>query len=293
MTILVVGRTGQVAQALARQGVGRKLVCLGRPDLDIADQASLASAFENYRPELVINASAYTAVDKAESEEDTAYAVNEAGPKRLADLCSANDVPLIHYSTDYVFDGTKDAPYDEGDPTVPLGVYGRSKRAGENAIESAAGRHVILRTAWVYSPFGNNFVKTMLRLAENRDQLTIVADQIGCPTSAVDIADATFKIVDSFLKGEGVSGTFHLAGTGETSWCGFASEIFRVSDSLGGASCEAVPITTSEYPTPAARPANSRLNCAKVNDVYGITMPNWQQSLRGCVQELITGEEST
>jgi dTDP-4-dehydrorhamnose reductase len=288
MKLLIIGSTGQVARALverARPGV--EAVALGRPALDITDEASIRSAVADHKPDLVINASAYTAVDKAESDQDAAFAVNRDGPAILAKLCSQAGVPLIHYSTDYVFDGTKDGGYTANDPTAPLGVYGRSKLAGEQAIADAMDKYVILRTAWVYSPFGGNFVKTMLRLAADRDELTIVADQYGCPTSALDIADATLTVAGKVFAGEDHFGVYHLCGTGETNWHGLASEVFAVSAELGGPSAVAKPIPSSKYPTPAARPANSRLDCKSLEADYGIRMPHWRDSVRGCVVRLI------
>ncbi|MEQ9314939.1 MAG: dTDP-4-dehydrorhamnose reductase [Henriciella sp.] len=288
MSILIIGRTGQVARALMERGVGRfDMVALGRPDVDIADGASLMQAFEAHTPRLVINASAYTAVDKAESDEAAAFAINAEGVEKLARLCAEAGVPLIHYSTDYVFDGSKDAPYVEADPTAPLGAYGRTKLAGEQAVADVLSDHVILRTAWVYSPFGGNFVRTMLRLAGERDELNVVADQHGCPTSALDIADATLEIAEKLLSGAGSFGTYHLCGQGETSWHCLAAEVFAISAELGGASAKAKPIPSSEYPTPAARPVNSRLDGSKLARDYGITLPHWRESVRACVERLI------
>ena len=288
MSLLVIGHSGQVARALkARARADHDLVALGRGALDLSDRASVESAFKAHAPKLVINAAAYTAVDKAEVEEAEAHALNCDGPALLAELCAARDIPLIHYSTDYVFDGSKPAPYVETDPTAPLGAYGRTKLAGEKAIAERTDKAVILRTAWVYSPYGNNFVKTMLRLAGERDALTIVADQQGCPTSAFDIADASLAIADRLLRSEGTFGVFHLCGSGETSWHGFAEAIFDHSRSIGGPYAEARPIPTSEFPTPAKRPANSRLQCDRLEAEYGLRLPHWRDSMRACVDTLI------
>lgn len=288
MTILVVGHSGQVARAIAeRAGLDYETVSLGRPDLDLTDKASISAALETTRPSIVINAAAYTAVDKAESDEEAAFAVNETGPAMLARACKAKGLPLIHYSTDYVFDGAKSDPYNENDPTSPLGVYGRSKLAGEQAIAQETDDFVILRTAWVYSPFGGNFVKTMLRLAGERDALNIVADQWGCPTSAIDIADATLAISNRFAAGEGLRGVYHLAAPDSTNWHGFAEAIFSVSEELGGPSAKASPISASDYPTPAARPANSRLDGTKLERDYGLRLPSWRDSMRQCVTRLL------
>ncbi|MEM5515323.1 dTDP-4-dehydrorhamnose reductase [Henriciella sp. AS95] len=289
MTILVIGNKGQVARALVeRAGGDVDVVALGRPALDITDETSIRAAFEAHEPDLVINASAYTAVDKAESDEAAAFAVNRDGPAHLANVCAETGTPLIHYSTDYVFDGSKHGAYVATDPTAPLGVYGRSKLAGEQAISAAMNNYVILRTAWVYSPFGGNFVKTMLRLAADRDELSVVADQYGCPTSALDIADATFVVARQILDGHGRYGTYHLCGSGETNWHGLASEVFAVSGDLGGPSATAKPIPAADYPTPAARPANSRLDGAGLKQDYGIQLPDWRESVRACVARLIS-----
>ncbi|RIJ17360.1 dTDP-4-dehydrorhamnose reductase [Henriciella mobilis] len=293
MSILVIGQSGQIARALAERATPpHGVVTLGRPELDITDPGSIRRSIAAQKPQLVINASAYTAVDKAETEPDAAFAVNAEGPGALAEACAAAGIPLIHYSTDYVYDGSKAGPYVEDDPTSPLGVYGRSKLAGEDAVRAAGGDHVILRTAWVYSPFAGNFVRTMLRLASSRDELGVVADQWGCPTSALDIADATLVIADRWFAGNGQPGMFHMAGTGETNWHGFAEEIFRLSKQVGGPSATARPIPATEFPTPAKRPANSRLDCARLEQVYSITLPEWQDSLRETVRRLLEEEES-
>lgn len=292
MTILVAGQSGQVARALAeRAGEGLPLTALGRPQLDITDRASIARAFANLRPSLVINASAYTAVDAAESDEAAAYRVNRDGPLNLAEACAGAGIPLIHFSTDYVFDGHKDAPYTETDATAPLGVYGQSKVAGEQAVARALEQYVILRTSWVYSPFGRNFVKTMLQLASGRDELNVVADQVGSPTSALDIAEATLAIARQLQAGGGEFGLFHLTGSGETSWHGLASQVFAISGELGGPSAKVNPIPASQYPTPAQRPANSRLEGSKIERVYGIKLPHWRDSVRACVERLIKQED--
>ncbi|MGB3627239.1 MAG: dTDP-4-dehydrorhamnose reductase [Henriciella sp.] len=288
MTILIVGKSGQVARALAERAENTsRLVALGRPDLDITRPATIRSAIERTNAAIVINASAYTAVDRAEDEEADAFAVNADGPQHLAAACKAAGIPLIHFSTDYVFDGTKYGAYKESDPTAPLSVYGRSKLAGEQAVAATLDDHVILRTAWVYSPFGTNFVKTMLRLASSRDELGVVADQAGCPTSALDIADAALAIAHQILNGGARFGVFHLTGSGETSWHGLAAEVFSLSASLGGPTATARPIATTDYPTPAARPANSMLDGSKLAELYGIRLPDWRASVRTCVERLL------
>ncbi len=286
--ILIVGRHGQVAQALDARGFdGVPHVALGRDEFDLTDPGAVERAFAAHNPGLVVNAAAYTAVDKAESERDVAFAVNSDGAAILARLCAEAKIPLIHISTDYVFDGTKNAPYVEDDPTAPLNVYGASKAEGEEAIRGLLREHVILRTSWVCSSTGSNFVKTMLRLAENRDELKVVDDQRGAPTFATDIADAIGVISARLLSGDGAYGTFHLAGSGETTWCGFAREIFAQLVASGMKSPNVIAIPTGNYPTPAQRPMNSRLNCRKIKDAYGIVLPDWKISLGQCLDELL------
>jgi len=286
MRIAVTGRHGQVATSLAeRAGPGETIVLLGRPELDLAgDPRAIAAAIATARPDVVISAAAYTAVDKAESEAAEAEAVNARGAGAVAAAARALGVPVIHLSTDYVFDGRKDEPYLESDPTGPTGVYGRTKLAGEQAVLAAHPGAVVCRTAWVYSPFGHNFVKTMLRLAGDRDAVRVVADQIGNPTSALDIADAVLAIARTGARATGV---FHLAGTGAASWADFAEAIFAESAAAGGPSARVVRIGTADFPTPTARPANSRLNCDRLAQEYGIRLPEWRQSTAAVVRRLV------
>ena len=292
MRLAVTGQKGQVVRALCELAPKRgiDIVALGRPGLDLADPAGIAPALREARADVVVNAAAYTAVDKAESEPDLAIAVNAAGAGAVAQAARALGLPIIQISTDYVFDGVKPAPYREDDPTGPLGVYGRSKLDGEGAVARENPRHAILRTAWVYAPFGNNFVRTMLRLAGARPEVSVVADQHGCPTAAEDIA-ATIVTVAGRLRAEpgnaALHGVFHMAAQGEAVWAEVAEAIFETSARLGGPSARVKRITTADYPTPARRPANSRLDCAKLRDVYGITLPPWRQSLDACVERLI------
>ncbi len=286
--ILVIGKTGQVASALDARGFGDvPHVALGREDADLASPEMLSAAFAAHRPCLVVNAGAYTAVDKAESEPALAFAINRDGTARLAELCAVEGVPLIHISTDYVFDGTKPAPYVEDDPIAPLNVYGASKAEGEIALRERLPAHVILRTSWVYSSTGANFVKTMLRLGATRDELTVVADQIGSPTAADDIAEAIILIAGRLLAGTGEFGTFHMTGSGETSWYGFAQAIFAQVAANGQKVPAVKPIPAKDYPTPARRPANSRLDCSKLERAYGIRLPHWQTSLERCLAVLL------
>ncbi|MCR5858789.1 dTDP-4-dehydrorhamnose reductase [Mesorhizobium sp. J428] len=295
MRIAVTGREGQVAQSLKERCGGRadvEIVLVGRPDLDLATPASIAPALEAARPDLVVSSAAYTAVDKAEDEPALAHAVNGAGAGAVAAAAHALGVPVIHLSTDYVFDGSKDGAYVETDPTGPIGVYGASKLAGEHAVAAANPRHAILRTAWVYSPFGNNFVRTMLRVAASRDELTVVADQHGNPTSALDIADAVLHIAPRLVSGQDdVFGIFHLAGSGTTNWSGFARRIFEASRANGGPSARVKDIPASDYPTKARRPANSRLSTAKFTQTFGWTAPDWQDSTDAVVARLLAAPQ--
>lgn len=292
MRLIVTGTQGQVARSLIeRVGVaGVELVAVGRPELDLADPASVASAFANARADVVVNAAAYTAVDKAESEEELATAINGVGAGLVAEAARRIGAPIIHLSTDYVFDGSLDRPYREDDPPAPIGAYGRSKLAGERAVAAAHPHHTILRTAWVYSPFGANFVKTMLRLGETRPQINVVADQRGSPTSALDIADAILAVaakLSSAPDKRGLVGTFHMTGTGEASWAEFARAVFSEAELHGRLPGAVVDILTEQYPTPARRPKNSRLNGARLREVYGAVLPDWRASLKSCVGRLL------
>jgi len=293
--LLVAGASGQVARSLASLGPADRLTTLGRPDLDLTDRESIERAILAIRPDVVINAAAYTAVDLAETETALAFAVNAEGPGLLADAASSHGIPLIHLSTDYVFDGLKTGAYTELDPTGPAGAYGKSKLAGEQRVANPGAGHIILRTSWVYSAVGKNFVKTMLRLAETREEVGVVHDQIGNPTSADDIAAAALQIAHRLHTSpdEAPRGLFHLAGTGAATWAEFAEFIFESSASFGGPAARVRRITTAEYPTPVKRPANSQLDCAQLAESYGITLPPWPESARACVKKIIeTGESS-
>ena len=291
MRVAVTGRTGQVVTSVSERGAiaGHEVIPLGRPDLDLADAASVLRAIAAAAPDVVVSAAAYTAVDKAETESELAYAINGAGAGAVAEAARTLGVPLVHVSTDYVFDGRLERPYRETDPTGPTGVYGASKLAGEQAVlavypESSA----VLRVAWVYSPVGGNFVKTMLRLASDRDEVSVVSDQIGNPTSALDIADGILKVAANLAGSDdpALRGVFHMTARGEASWADFAEGIFAASDAQGGPSAAVKPITTADYPTPATRPANSRLDCGLIERIHGVVLPEWHGALETVIARL-------
>jgi dTDP-4-dehydrorhamnose reductase len=293
MRVVIVGSAGQIGSELMRAPIpaGWQRADLGRAELDITDERAVAAALAACRPDLVINAAAYTAVDRAESDRDNAVAVNATGPAILARRCAAIGAALIHYSTDYVFDGAKAAPYREADPVNPLGVYGASKEAGERAVRATLARHVILRTSWVYGTEGGNFVKTMIRLAGERPELSVVADQFGCPTAAADIAEATIEVATAIAAGRASWGTFHYAGTGATSWHGFATAIIGEAAKRSGRRPDVRPISSADYPTPARRPANSVLDCAAIAGAYGIHGKPWPQSLSRIIDSILHDAE--
>ncbi|TCR06111.1 dTDP-4-dehydrorhamnose reductase [Neorhizobium sp. JUb45] len=296
MRIAVTGKQGQVVTALIERGpqAGVEIIAVGRPELDLADPASIRRVLAELKPDAIVSAAAYTAVDKAESEPELAFTVNAKGPEALAHIADELGIPVVHLSTDYVFPGDKDGIYLETDATGPVSVYGQSKLAGEEAIAAAAANHTILRTAWVYSPFGANFVKTMLRLAETRDGLNVVADQHGTPTSALDIADAVIAIAKRLATDADpkLRGVFHLTGSGEATWADFADEIFAGLKAKSGKTITVGRITTDQYPTPAKRPANSRLSNDKLAKTYGIVMPDWKQSTAVVLDRLLSEANS-
>jgi len=297
MRILVAGAQGQLAQALAQAARGRAglaLTAFGRPRLDLADPSTIAPALAREEPDLVVNAAAYTAVDKAESDAEAAFAVNAAGAGALAAAAAAAGCPIVHVSTDYVFDGRKPEPYLETDAPNPLGVYGASKLAGEAAVAAANPRHLILRTAWVFAAHGHNFVRTMLRLARERPRLTVVADQQGSPTYAPHLAEAILAVAARLGEAAGPPrwGVYHAAAAGDTTWAGFAQAIVAAGARLGVPQVPVVAISTAEYPTPARRPANSRLDCGKLARTFGVRLPPWQQGLEACIAELAAEQEA-
>lgn len=290
MRILVTGREGQVARSLAeRVPDGVELIFASRPELDLANPSTIEAAVARVKPNLVISAAAYTAVDMAEDEPDLAMRVNGEAPGLLARASRKAGAPIIHLSTDYVFDGQLDRPYREDDPVSPIGAYGRSKLAGEEAVRASGANHIIIRTAWVYSPFGSNFVKTMLRLAGERDTLNVVGDQIGCPTSAHDIADGLLATAMAYRSDPAkFNDTYHLAGSGETSWAGMAQHALDVSRANGGPYATVLPISTADWPTKAARPANSRLDCTKLQQAFGHSVPDWRLAVEKVVRRLLS-----
>jgi dTDP-4-dehydrorhamnose reductase len=291
--ILVFGAGGQVGREVQRCAwpAAFELSALDRNAADITKPASVSAAILRQRPDLVINLAAYTAVDRAESEPEAAWAANCAGAAHIAAVCGETATPLIHLSTDYVFDGSKEGPYREDDGVNPLCVYGHSKEAGERAVRAAAPHHIILRTSWVYGAHGTNFVKTMLRLGAERPLLRVVADQRGRPTAAADIAAELIVICRSIERGGADWGTFHFAGSGNVSWHGFAEAIFDLATArdgapLLGARPQVEPIPTAQYPTAARRPMNSVLDCHKIAETFGISPPPWRTSLAAVLREL-------
>lgn len=291
MRILVTGGGGQVGTELGRLpwAADDAVTVLGQDRLDITDRAAVLDTVAALRPDVVINAAAYTAVDRCETETELAFAVNRDGPAHLAEACAAGGAALLHISTDYVFDGERQGAYVEDDPVCPLGVYGRSKEAGDRAVRERLDRHVILRTAWVYAAHGANFVRTMLRFGAERDELRVVADQMGCPTSAADIARALARIAGATAGAgeEGLWGTYHFAGAGVTSWHGFAEGIFDRAEPVWGRRPRVAAITTEEWPTPTRRPKNSALDCSRVVAAFGVDQPRWQDSLAPVVAALL------
>ncbi len=289
MRILLFGATGQVGGELqsVEWEFPAEITALGRSQADLAVPGAAGEAIRTTAPDLVINASAYTAVDVAESEPDLAMAVNAAAPGEMAGACAKASIPLIHMSTDFVFDGAKAGPYLEDDPVNPLGVYGRTKESGERAVREALVQHIILRTAWVYSAHGRNFVKTMLRLGGERAELSVVDDQRGCPTSAAAIAGALAAIIGHLVRHETIAwGTYHYCGRGEATWHGFARAIFDLAAPHTPRRPNLKPIVTADYPTPARRPANSVLACAKIEAAFPIERRPWREDLAAVIEQL-------
>src|SRR5262245_35574721 len=286
--VLVIGREGQLARELARARWPDRwsVTCAGRPDLDLRFPDKAAAVVGAAAPDLVINAAAYTGVDRAEAEPALALLINATAPAAIAGTCAKIGAPFVTVSTDYVFDGTKPEPYSEADPVNPIGVYGRSKAEGEKLVSGALPAHLILRTSWLFSPFGTNFVRTMMQLGRERPTVQVVADQRGCPTSAGDLAHAIVAVCEGMRSGNGSFGTFHAANAGATTWYDMAGAIFATLAAHGEPVPEVIPITTAEYPTKAVRPANSVLDCSRLTRSFGITMRPWRDALKDCVSEL-------
>jgi dTDP-4-dehydrorhamnose reductase len=295
MTILVAGKSGQLADALMQVALQRgvSLVALGRQQMNIEDAGSIRAAVTGFRPSLLVNAAAYTAVDQAEAEPERALALNRDGAARMAAAATEFAVGYIHVSTDYVFDGHKTSPYIEDDAPSPLSAYGRSKLAGEQAVRDACAWALTLRTSWLYHSRGHNFVRTMLRLGGTRDVIRVVNDQHGTPTAATDLAGAILDIAGQLRTSDRRRGVYHLAAAGETTWFGFATAIFREWAKHGQGVPKLVPIPTAEYPTPARRPANSCLDCAKIARDFGVRLPHWENPLSSCIDELAMVAEET
>lgn len=296
-TILVTGASGQLGFELQRAlSVLGEVVALKHQQCDLADPQSIAAAMAEYRPQVIVNAAAWTAVDRAESESEAAFTVNAKAPGLLAQAAQASGALLVHYSTDYVFDGEKEGAYTEDDQPAPLSVYGASKLAGEQAVAAACDRYLIFRTSWVFAAHGSNFLKTVLRLAQQRTSLSMVADQFGAPTGAALIADVTAQILARYLNGTDPAafpfGLYHLTATGETCWQQYARFIVERAEELGqlmSLSASAIePIPASAYPVPAARPANSRLDCGKLQQTFQLNLPPWQTGVDQVLQLLIS-----
>jgi dTDP-4-dehydrorhamnose reductase len=294
MTVLVTGGAGQVASAIDKlaPGAGIAVTRVGRPDFDFERPETIAAVMAAARPSIVVNAAAYTAVDAAEADAEAARRANTEGPAILARLCAEAGIPLLHLSTDYVFDGSKGAPYVETDAVAPLGVYGATKQAGEAAVLAACDRALVLRTSWVVSATGKNFVKTMVTVGRKMDQLKVVGDQIGCPTTADALAGAILTVLARLREGgwkHEYAGLYHAAGSGYTSWHGLAEAVFEEAASHGLRKPTVAAITTADWPTPVKRPADSRLECGKLARTFGATLPDWRESLRPVVAELMAG----
>ena len=293
--ILVFGADGQLGRALAAAAADASvhLTGLSRREGDITQPAAVAAAIERHSPRILVNAAGYTRVDDAESEPEAALAANATGAKVLADLAAKADLPLVHISTDYVFDGSKPTAYTEEDPVSPIGAYGRSKALGEAAVRAAAPRHLVLRPAWLYSDRGRNFLTTILRLARERPELRVVADQRGSPTAAADLAAAIIAVAPRLLAADAPYGLYNLAGAGETTWHGFAERIVARQSARTGLKPRVVPIATADYPTPASRPANSVLDSGKFQAAFGVVLPRWQDTVDRTIGDIISREVGT
>lgn len=288
MNILITGSKGQLGWELMRQGADFTLRGLDLPELDITRPENIAECAKDFQPDLLINAAAYTNVDKSESDIQAAFAVNRDGAANLADFCKKRKIPLIHISTDFIFDGKKTSPYMETDPVSPLGVYGKSKAEGEEAVRNILKEHIIIRTAWLYGVHGHNFAKTMIRLGQEREELGVVADQQGCPTCAADLAEALLRIARQIGSKKNISwGTYHYCGKGITTWHGFTEKIMELARPFFPIRTRKVKaITTDQYPTPARRPAYSALDCTRIQENFGVETKDWRKSLKNTIAQI-------
>lgn len=295
MRILVTGKNGQVGHELHRSlaPLG-EVIAVDVEDCDLTDTAAIVALVEKVKPDLIVNPAAYTAVDKAESETEIACAINAIAPKVLAAQANLFHIPIIHYSTDYIFDGAKDGIYFEDDPANPQSIYGKTKWLGEKNVRAMCPQHVILRTSWVFGAHGGNFLKTILKLAQERDELKIIADQFGAPTSARLLADSTAEIAKQLLSSDGKqkAGTYHLVASGETTWYGYASKVVELANQLGVktklAAKDVQPIPTEAYPLPAPRPKNSKLSTQKIQETFGINIPDWTVDVETVLKQVIS-----
>lgn len=291
LSVAVIGSQGQLARSLCAKGPLRNadIHTIGRPQLDLSVVRNIADICQSYAPDIIVNAAAYTHVDRAEEDYDLALKINGDGAGRVAGAAQKLGVPVIHISTDYVFNGEKKTPYIEDDRVDPINCYGRSKLEGERQVRAATAGHVILRTAWVFSPFGANFVKTMLRLAEDRDQIGVVADQIGSPTSALDLADGVLQLARKIVEAPSADrfGTYHLTGSGSASWADVAEAVFTASRRFGGPSATVGRISTADFPTPARRPANSQLMNTRLAQTFGVQLRDWTEAVEETVEQIL------
>jgi dTDP-4-dehydrorhamnose reductase len=296
MRIAVTGSEGQVASALRERAssLGVTVIAVGRPILDLSKSGTALPALAASQPNAVVHAAAFTAVDQAEQDSELACQINTIGASEVASAARSLGVPIVYLSTEYVFDGKKRTPYLETDPTSPLNFYGSTKLAGEKAVAGQTPNHAILRTSWIYSPFGKNFLRTILLIAMSRDTLNIVDDQHGAPTSAFDVADGIVAVVKNLLSQpneNALRGVFHMAAAGETTWAGFGEAVFAASKKIGGPYATVRPIPSKDYPQAAKRPANSGLDCSKIAKIHGVRLPDWRSSLKLCVERIIKADE--
>jgi dTDP-4-dehydrorhamnose reductase len=294
MKILLTGSKGQLGREVVKAGInaGLDIISMDLPEIDITDSEKLIRIFSELKPSIVINAAAYTAVDLAETQKNLCYAVNQDGPANLTRLCGKNKARLIHISTDYVFDGKADKPYREIDPVSPVNVYGHSKAEGEKAVLAGPGKHIILRTSWLYGRYGKNFIKTMLRMGQEKKTIQVVNDQYGCPTCAYDLAEVIIVIAQRLMENQSNnSGIYHYCGNGITTWYEFAISIFQIAGELGLKNMPLVtPITTSQFPTAAKRPLYTALDCSVIGKSFGVELKPWKHSLKKTIHQIIDSQ---